>query len=70
MKQEKETLLKDRKSLKEDRQQYFFVKKEQVNLHDELKELQDISHKEVNAELNTDRIRDWIFRNLKKVHKI
>lgn len=37
LKQEKESLLKHRKLLKEEKQQYMFVKKEEVNLHDELK---------------------------------
>lgn len=47
-----------------------FVKRDDVNLHEELKELEEITKKEVNAELNTERIRSWIARNLKKVHNI
>lgn len=47
-----------------------FVKREDVNLNEELKELEEITKKDVNAELNTERIRSWIMRNLKKVYNI
>lgn len=70
LKQEKESLLKQRKLLKEEKQQYMFVKRDEVNIHDELKEFEEISKKEVNAELNTERIRAWILKNFKKVYNI
>jgi hypothetical protein len=47
-----------------------FVKRDEVNIHDELKEFEEISKKEVNAELNTERIRAWILKNFKKVYNI
>jgi hypothetical protein len=39
-------------------------------LHDELKQFDELTQKEVNAELHTQKMKNWILKNLKKIHNI
>ncbi len=39
-------------------------------MHDELKQFEELAQKEVNAELHTQKMKNWILKNLKKIHNI
>lgn len=46
------------------------MKRAEVDLHDELKQYEELNQREVNADLHTQKMKSWILKNFKKIHNI